>query len=232
MQEDPGEPLSDEALELLGEFLLNRVPEQDYDDSLDEGILTIPELDGFLTAIVTGPVMVLPFEWLPAMWGDFEPVWEDDRSFEAVFGLIIRHMNDIAVTMANQPEDFEPLFFEHVVDGRNYLVVDEWCEGFTRGMVLCAEEWERGGEEMDVLLTPILSFTELGGWYGHELADEETRNLQYQIAPCVREIHTYWLRQRGGRPGVETIRRAVPKVGRNDPCPCGSGRKFKHCCLH
>jgi len=24
---------------------------------------------------------------------------------------------------------------------------------------------------------------------------------------------------------------AVPKIGRNAPCPCGSGRKFKHCCL-
>ena len=28
-----------------------------------------------------------------------------------------------------------------------------------------------------------------------------------------------------------TMRRAVAKVGRNDPCPCGSGKKFKHCCL-
>ena len=27
------------------------------------------------------------------------------------------------------------------------------------------------------------------------------------------------------------MRRAVAKVGRNDPCPCGSGRKYKHCCL-
>src|SRR5882724_10532530 len=26
-----------------------------------------------------------------------------------------------------------------------------------------------------------------------------------------------------------TIRRDTPKVGRNDPCPCGSGKKFKHC---
>ena len=25
--------------------------------------------------------------------------------------------------------------------------------------------------------------------------------------------------------------RAVPKPGRNDPCPCGSGKKYKHCCL-
>ena len=30
----------------------------------------------------------------------------------------------------------------------------------------------------------------------------------------------------------ETFEREDPKVGRNDPCPCGSGRKFKKCCLH
>jgi preprotein translocase subunit SecA len=29
---------------------------------------------------------------------------------------------------------------------------------------------------------------------------------------------------------TEPIRNAAQKVGRNDPCPCGSGRKFKNCC--
>jgi preprotein translocase subunit SecA len=29
---------------------------------------------------------------------------------------------------------------------------------------------------------------------------------------------------------VETVRRQEPRVGRNDPCPCGSGKKFKKCC--
>lgn len=29
----------------------------------------------------------------------------------------------------------------------------------------------------------------------------------------------------------ETIRKTLPKVGRNDPCPCGSGKKYKHCCV-
>ena len=27
-----------------------------------------------------------------------------------------------------------------------------------------------------------------------------------------------------------TVRRETPKIGRNDPCPCGSGRKYKKCC--
>ncbi|MBK8502122.1 MAG: SEC-C domain-containing protein [Saprospiraceae bacterium] len=31
------------------------------------------------------------------------------------------------------------------------------------------------------------------------------------------------------RPKQETIRRQDPKVGRNDICPCGSGKKYKHC---
>ena len=32
------------------------------------------------------------------------------------------------------------------------------------------------------------------------------------------------------RPKGETIKRDAPKVGRNEPCPCGSGKKYKHCC--
>jgi len=29
---------------------------------------------------------------------------------------------------------------------------------------------------------------------------------------------------------IETYRRKEQKVGRNDPCPCGSGKKYKKCC--
>ncbi|MBW3595844.1 MAG: SEC-C domain-containing protein, partial [Planctomycetes bacterium] len=31
-------------------------------------------------------------------------------------------------------------------------------------------------------------------------------------------------------PAATTIRHAAPRVGRNEPCPCGSGKKFKKCC--
>jgi preprotein translocase subunit SecA len=32
--------------------------------------------------------------------------------------------------------------------------------------------------------------------------------------------------------GIASIINDFPKAGRNDPCPCGSGKKFKKCCLH
>lgn len=40
-----------------------------------------------------------------------------------------------------------------------------------------------------------------------------------------------WVYTSGTTPRVEPVRRTEPRVGRNEPCPCGSGRKYKHCCL-
>jgi len=34
----------------------------------------------------------------------------------------------------------------------------------------------------------------------------------------------------GQRPAAVAQRRVAQKVGRNDPCPCGSGKKYKKCC--
>lgn len=40
-----------------------------------------------------------------------------------------------------------------------------------------------------------------------------------------------WYYTEGSIVGVNPIERTGPKVGRNEPCPCGSGKKFKKCCL-
>ena len=40
-----------------------------------------------------------------------------------------------------------------------------------------------------------------------------------------------WLYTREARLGPAPYKSPTPKVGRNDPCPCGSGKKYKHCCL-
>ncbi len=50
------------------------------------------------------------------------------------------------------------------------------------------------------------------------------------------QVHAYQRAGAAGGPpreataGAATVRREQPKVGRNDPCPCGSGKKFKQCC--
>jgi len=39
-----------------------------------------------------------------------------------------------------------------------------------------------------------------------------------------------WLFREGRTPEPVTVTRTAPKIGRNDPCPCGSGKKYKKCC--
>ena len=39
-----------------------------------------------------------------------------------------------------------------------------------------------------------------------------------------------WFFSDGKTPAVETVVRSEAKVGRNNPCPCGSGKKYKKCC--
>ncbi|MBR4682054.1 MAG: SEC-C domain-containing protein [Elusimicrobiaceae bacterium] len=46
------------------------------------------------------------------------------------------------------------------------------------------------------------------------------------------KAHEAELRAEGGAnvPKVETVVHEGPRIGRNDPCPCGSGKKYKKCC--
>jgi uncharacterized protein len=57
--------------------------------------------------------------------------------------------------------------------------------------------------------------------------------LAEQIEASVATIYRYWQPLREAiheRRMATTILRQHPKIGRNDPCPCGSGKKFKRCC--
>jgi uncharacterized protein len=191
------EPLSDDEIDWLDRFLIERVDEDQWRDGMDEGVINISMLDGLLTAIVSGPVTVMPSHWLPAVWGDIAPVWESMAEAERVMTLLMRHSNSIAAHLIEEPESFEPLFLERVVDRKKYTIVDEWCEGYWRGVALAADEWAAGGDEVTALLAPIFGFTEASSWTAHEQADDEVEALQRAIPPNVRALHGYWLARRG-----------------------------------
>jgi len=100
-------PMSEDEFARLDEFLLARFGDEDEDMvGKDEGVLDISELDGFFTAVVSGPVPVMPSQWLPVVWGDFELVWKNTAEFEEIFSLFVRHMNGIIAELMDEPEQF------------------------------------------------------------------------------------------------------------------------------
>jgi len=60
--------------------------------------------------------------------------------------------------------------------------------------------------------------------------DEGVEKVLHEKAEFLR-INGTWLYNREARLGPAPYKAATPKVGRNDPCPCGSGKKYKQCCL-
>src|SRR5215471_16607470 len=80
------EPLSDTDYDELEVFLgSNAVPQ----DCMD-----LEMLDGFLTAIVSGPELIQPSEWLPVVWSDSQrtvtPVFQNNEQAERILSLVLR----------------------------------------------------------------------------------------------------------------------------------------------
>ncbi|WP_444907945.1 UPF0149 family protein [Microbulbifer sp. SSSA008] len=201
----------------------------------DDSILDTCELDGFLTALVSGPEMIPPSRWFSALWGGpgNEPEWESEEEMERFIALLFQLMNSNAMVLTEDPEAFEALFHEANKEGEpSFTFPGEWCFGYMRAVDL--GQWPSLPAELDTQLQAIAlhgreeHFDHLG-----TLTDTEHQHSITQIEPAARALHRHWLQQRA--PELSTNsgpHRAEPKTGRNDPCPCGSGKKFKRCCLH
>lgn len=59
---------------------------------------------------------------------------------------------------------------------------------------------------------------------------ERGERQQYHELARFKCVDGAWLYVDGEPPEAQTVRRGAPRVGRNDPCACGSGRKHKKCC--
>jgi uncharacterized protein len=193
-----------------------------------DGML-VSDLDGFVAGLHCCPELIPPSEWLPLVWGDDDESapFDSQEQLESTMANVLAHYN--AVGMALRRGRYEPLFD---VDERDDEVIWElWITGFVTAMELRPDAWiELIGSDGDTALA-ISGLTMLAGVDEGEieLSEAELAELNEDapdlIVEWVRLLHEH-------RTGAE---RAAPvrvgaKVGRNDPCPCGSGKKYKKCC--
>ena len=227
-------PLEENEMDELDRFLLS--------DATSDETMMLDCLDGYLTAIVIGPVGIKTSEWLPGVWGPSarnEPAFETYEQAQRILDLILLQRNGIVESLQLDPDRFEPVFDNVVYEGdtQEYLDGEMWAHGFMRGIKLREHDWKPLLDDPDnaAVLRPIYL---LGA---EEITDEEERlvetpaqreALARQIPASVAAICRYWLphRKEVVEAVTSTFQREQPKAGRNDPCPCGSGKKFKKCC--
>ena len=221
--------LSDTEIRELTDFLLS--------DETPEECMDISTLDGFLTGLVIGPDTIMPSRWLPEVWGETEKdemVWESEKELERVMGLVMRLYNSVAQDFLCDPPDFNPLFMINTATAEEVTIIDEWCWGFMQAVDLAPDSWQPLFED-EVQKAGIFPISLHGTEKGWKLLEEDPEfsavpheEWVAMLPAAVREIYEFWLPVRRAEAQVSRVALSQ-KVGRNEPCPCGSGKKFKKC---
>ncbi|EMH4162264.1 YecA family protein [Pluralibacter gergoviae] len=216
-------PLNESELEWLDDVLAR------YGN--DASIMDVSELDGMLTAILSSPTEIEPADWLVALWGGTQhvPRWANDRERDRFVNLVLQHMDDIAERLGEYPEQYEPLFGTREEEGQEITIVEEWCFGYMRGAAMA--DWSSLPQSLQPALDAIAlhgkeeNFSRL-----ESLSAEEYVDSVDAIKPAALALCQYWMEHPQAAPVRQPVKNEN-KVGRNDPCPCGSGKKHKSCCL-
>ena len=207
--------------------------------ALGEETMLLEELDGFIAGLLgVGPELIKPGDWLPIVWNrdraDQQPVFEDLGHVNRVLGLVMEHYNDVARTLMENPDRYSPLF---AIDKRNDDVLWElWIEGFEKAVALRPAAWkaflDADGDTV-AAMSGMLMLAAIAR-RDEEVKDHDTASATApdRIAHWVVNLNEWRLANYQPTQSIDPRGGSASrkKVGRNDPCPCGSGKKYKKCC--
>ncbi|MGO8909260.1 MAG: UPF0149 family protein [Bradyrhizobium sp.] len=210
--------------------------------ALGEEAMVVEEFDGFVAGLLVCPELISPGEWLPIVLNreghDRPPALDDVDHANRVFGLIMDHYNDAALTLMEHPERYRPLF---PIDMRNGDVLWEiWIGGFARAVDLRPAAWQKLLDADPDPAAAMLGMLKLAdvAYGGHDMPREEVDRLTAAapnlIPGWIVTLNSWRIGTTRPASVVEQMSRPLSatrgKVGRNEPCPCGSGKKYKRCC--
>jgi uncharacterized protein len=200
-----------------------------------KGVMSPMELDGYLTGIVVSPDLLPPSRWIDGIWGENEPTFDGLDQMQTVIAAVMDHYNAITAALdagfkqieAKKHADYRPLFLA-ASDKPNHDIVRTWVRGFGKAMALAPERWSSIAEDerLQPLLTPFIGFLDVTDPDFEpadnidELLDEAATAIPRSTI-VLRKIAQFSTGSAAGRRS---------KIGRNDPCHCGSGLKYKRCC--
>ena len=213
-----------------------------------EGTLTLGELYGFLFAVTSAPEMVRLSEALEFIFVDMDRVFPGVEDANRVLGWIGRLYNEINEgVVGGDPKLPASVVFrdDAMANFDPACPVAQWARGFVEGHNWLEESWDLDlPEEMEEELPAVLMV--LGLFWSRERADEYDAEREAGEAPLPElaerviplfpdSMRSYASMGRSiylARMDIEgTVPiRTDPVPGRNDPCICGSGRKYKKCC--
>jgi len=210
-------------------------------------------LDGYLCGVIVQPVLLEPATWLAHVFDhEGRPLPDDvDAAWQQRTTALISRRHAALNRALAEDGWFDPLVLEPDEEAAADAPADAedeavaalppasralmpWVAGFQHAAA-CFPDLE----EMDddgVMASLARLYRHLPAETDEErelvaLLDNEQplADLDEAIEDLIGTVADLYDLTRDLRYKVDTVRREAPKVGRNDPCPCGSGKKFKQC---
>jgi uncharacterized protein len=201
---------------------LDRALWQGFGSAGAEQCTPLEVVDGFFTGVLSGPEPRPSFEGvLPSLLPQLGEVFSRPEVRREVREALHQLFATLESCLSRGIPP-EPWITDTGVVKRGEL----WAMGFMQAMTLDKVGWEPllNHRVAEQLLAPILFLAgELKENHGRERTPLRD-NICDNAGQLALEIHSFWC----GGPS-ERVLRALG-VGRNEPCPCGSGKKFKKCC--
>ena len=234
--------MTDTSFSALREFLAS--------PARPAGTLKYHELQGFLFAVACSPDPVDPAEWPPVVFANEPAGFASDAEQTFILGEMTRLYDEINVGVtegkATLPADCAPRA-DAVANFEPDAPIGQWSRGFMDGDQWLSEGWDLElpddlEEELESSLMNLSFFCEREqveelareGEFGDETVAQIAQRAVEQFEDAMTSyavLGRHVLAPAFAEAAEEPLEpRRVTKIGRNDPCPCGSGKKFKQCC--
>ena len=196
-------------------------------------------LDGFLTALIIGPDFVPPSEYMPVITSgsanDNGAIFSNGKEVEQFFDILMRHWNH--VNEKYYSGDIYMLYLAE--DDQGQVRGNDWATGFITGTELRHSSWAviLNDDELSGSFIPIFALKYENSDdlslrpYEDPISEEQREKLLTFMIAGVKKLYDIFRESDDVYENAESM--PVPskgKTGRNDLCPCGSGKKFKKCC--
>ncbi|WP_349371565.1 UPF0149 family protein [Salinarimonas sp.] len=205
---------------------------------LPDGGMLLEAFDGFVVGLALCPVDVPASEWLPFVFDATpEPTFPEGLEMpDTLLEDLLWYCDRIARTLARHPDRYEALLGRLERDDvpEDEVIWELWANGFGLGLNLRPKAWTTYtlDRRANQALLGLMALAGIAARREEGLADEADPSLFPELNETIDatapDVITTWVRIIAEH--ARAMAAPAVQPGRNDPCPCGSGRKFKKCC--
>ncbi|ROS04825.1 uncharacterized protein EDC56_0338 [Sinobacterium caligoides] len=213
------------------------------------------QLDGYLRAIASAPVELPLSYYSELVFGESKVRFNNEGQRQDLMESLVA-FSHFHQEQVRSGECELPFTIEYSAQKHDRIEVEQWARGYMQGYILAEKEWNEllalcptstseqyqdSEEQIDDNLLALSTVADADFAFTEGRSEHEVAECFRSLPDTVRSLAELglmlkaWMMEHKPELQARFVDTScpvvvAPKLGRNDPCSCGSGRKYKKCC--